>query len=311
MESINKDKIIVTVAITGSVHTPTMSAYLPIKPREIADEAVRAWEAGASVAHVHVRDPETGRPTSSLDLFREALTEIKARCDIVVCVTTGGSPGMTVEERAAPVPEFKPELASLNFGSMNFALHPMASKFEKFKFDWEEPFLSATEDNIFPNTFKTLREFCGIFSQNRTKPELEIYDVGMINNVVHMLSHGYLQPPVYLQFALGVLGGIPATMENLMFMYKTARDNLGDFIWSVCAAGRHQMKMCTTSILMGGNVRVGLEDNLYLEKGRLAKSNAEQVEKIVRIAKEFGVDPASPDETRQILGLKGRDKVNF
>ncbi|HDM08978.1 MAG TPA: 3-keto-5-aminohexanoate cleavage protein [Desulfobacteraceae bacterium] len=305
------NKIIITAAITGSIHTPTMSPYLPIKPTEIADEAVRAWEAGASVAHIHVRDPDTGKPTSSLDLFREVLSEIKARCDIVICVTTGGSPGMTVEERAAPVPEFKPELASLNFGSMNFALHPMASKFKGFKYEWEEPFLSMTENNIFPNTFKTLREFCEIYRANGTKPELEIYDVGMINNAAHMLMQGHLAPPVYIQFVLGILGGIPATLENLMFMYKTARQALGEFTWSVCAAGRHQMRMCTASILMGGNVRVGLEDSLYLEKGKIAKSNAEQVEKILRIAKEFGFSPASPDETREILGLKGLDKVNF
>ncbi|MBW2083537.1 MAG: 3-keto-5-aminohexanoate cleavage protein [Deltaproteobacteria bacterium] len=278
------NKIIITAAITGSIHTPTMSPYLPIKPTEIADEAVRAWEAGASVAHIHVRDPDTGKPTSSLDLFREVLSEIKARCDIVICVTTG---------------------------SMNFALHPMASKFKGFKYEWEEPFLSMTENNIFPNTFKTLREFCEIYRANGTKPELEIYDVGMINNAAHMLMQGHLAPPVYIQFVLGILGGIPATLENLMFMYKTARQALGEFTWSVCAAGRHQMRMCTASILMGGNVRVGLEDSLYLEKGKIAKSNAEQVEKILRIAKEFGFSPASPDETREILGLKGLDKVNF
>lgn len=218
---------------------------------------------------------------------------------------------MTVEERGAAVPLFKPELASLNFGSLNFALFPVVSKFKEFKFDWEPKYLTWTEDFIFANTFKTLREFTAFFRENGTKPELEIYDVGMVNNAAFMLQEGHLERPVYLQFVLGILGGIPATMENLMFLYKTAKAALGDFVWSVCAAGRHQMRLCTTSLLMGGNARVGLEDSLYLEKDRLATSNAEQVEKIVRIAREFDIEPATPDEARQILGLKGLDKVNF
>lgn len=304
-------KAVITAAITGSIHTPTMSPYLPITPKEIADEAVRACEAGAAVAHIHVRDPETGVPSPSMDLYREVVTDIKARCNIILCLTTGGGMGMTTEQRVAVVSTFQPELASLNFGSLNFALFPVVAKYKEWKFPWEPQYLSMTEDLIFPNTFKTLREFCGYFQENQTKPEIEIYDVGMINNVAYMIDQGYLKTPVYLQFVMGILGGISATIENLMFLYKSARDAIGDFQWSVCAAGRHQMRMCTLSLMMGGNARVGLEDSLYLEKGRTAKSNAEQVEKIIRIAGELGVETASPDEARQILGLKGLDKVHY
>jgi uncharacterized protein (DUF849 family) len=305
------EKRIITAAITGGIHTPTMSPHLPMTPKEIVDETVRAREAGAAVAHIHVRDPETGQPTSSLDLFCEVITEVKARCDIVLCLTTGGAPGMTVEERVAVVPTFKPELASCNFGSMNFALFPATSRFKEFKFSWEAQHLSMTEDFIFQNTFKSLREYLTFFRENETKPELEIYDVGMLNNAAFMIQQGHLNRPVYLQFVMGILGGIPATMDNLLFLYKTAKETIGDFIWSVCAAGRHQMKMCTAALLMGGNNRLGLEDSLYLEEKRLAKSNAELIEKIVRIARELGIEPATPDEARQILGLKGLDEVNF
>ncbi len=305
------EKRIVTAAITGSIHTPTMSSHLPITPREIADEAVRAREAGAAVVHIHVRDPETGQPIASVDLFREVITEVKARCDVVICVTTGGGLGMTTEQRVAVIPAFKPELGSLNFGSLNFALFPVVDQIEEFKFPWEEQFLTMSEDTIFPNTFKTLREFCKFFRENDTKQELEIYDVGMLNNLAFMIQKGHLKKPVYLQFVMGILGGIPPSMENLTFLYRTAREAIGDFVWSVCAAGRHQMRMCTAALLMGGNVRVGLEDSLYLEKGRMARSNAEQVEKIIRIARELGIEPATPDDAREILGLKGLDKVNF
>jgi uncharacterized protein (DUF849 family) len=304
-------KAIITAAITGSIHTPTMTPYLPITPKEIADEAVRAYEAGAAVAHIHVRDPQTGAPSASPDLFREAITDIKSRCNMVLCLSTGGGLGMTAEQRAVSVRTFKPELASLNFGSINFALFPQLSRYEKWKFPWEPQYIGMTEDFIFPNTFKTLREFCHFFRESETKPEIEIYDVGMINNVAFMLEAGHLRKPVYLQFVLGILGAIPPSLENVMFLYQTARSAIGDFQWSVCAAGRHQMNMCNMALLMGGNVRVGLEDNLYVEKGRTAKSNAEQVEKIARIAGELGIEPATPDEAREILGLKGLDKVNF
>ena len=305
------EKRIITAAITGGIHTPTMSPYLPITPKQIIEETVRACEAGAAVAHVHVRDPESGRPSSSLDLFKEVITEIKARCDIVLCLTTGGAPGMKVEERVAVVPAFRPELASCNFGSMNFALFPVLPRFKDFKFPWEAQHLSMTEDFIFHNTFKSLREYLKYFKENETKPELEIYDVGMINNAAFMIRQGHLEKPVYLQFVLGILGGIPATLDNLMFLYKTAKEAIGDFMWSVCAAGRHQLRLCTAALLMGGGARLGLEDNLYIEKNQLAKSNAEQIEKIVRIARELGIEPATPDEARELLGLKGIDKINF
>jgi uncharacterized protein (DUF849 family) len=304
-------KAIITAAITGSIHTPTMTPHLPITPKEIADEAVRAYEAGAAVAHIHVRDPQTGAPSVSADLFREVITHVKSRCNMVLCLSTGGGLGMTAEQRAVSVRTFKPELASLNFGSINFALFPQLSRYKEWKFPWEPQYIGMTEDFIFPNTFKTLKEFCNFFRESGTKPEIEIYDVGMINNVAFMIEAGYLQKPVYLQFVLGILGAIQPSLENVMFLYQSARAALGDFQWSVCAAGRHQMNMCNMSLLMGGNVRVGLEDNLYVEKGRMAKSNAEQVEKIGRIARELGIEPATPDEARKILGLKGLDKVNY
>ncbi len=304
-------KAIITAAITGSIHTPSMTPYLPITPKQIADEAVRAYEAGAAVAHIHVRDPETGMPSPSLELFREVLTEVKSRCNMIICTTTGGGLGMTAEQRVAVVREFKPELASFNFGSMNFGLFPILQKIKEWKYAWEPQYLGMTEDLIFPNTFKTLREFCQYFKEAQTKPEIEIYDVGMINNLAFMIQAGHIEKPVYLQFVMGILGGIPATVENLVFLYKTAKEMIGDFKWSVCAAGRNQMPMCTTALIMGGNARVGLEDSLYVEKGRMAKSNAEQVAKIVRIARELGIEPATPDEARQILGLKGLDKVAY
>ncbi len=306
------DKVIVTAAITGSIHTPSMSPYLPITPSQIADEAVRAYEEGAAVAHIHVRNPETGQPAADLTLFREIVTEVKRRCDMILCLSTGGGLGMSTEQRVVAIPALKPELGSFNFGSINFALFQvLSSKSREFKFAWEKGYLDMTEDFIFPNTFKTLREFCQVFNENETKPELEIYDLGQINNLAFILERGHLRKPVYLQFVLGILGGAPAAVENLVFFYKTAKEMIGDFVWSVCAAGRHQMNICTAALTIGGNVRVGLEDNLYLEKGTMAKSNAEQVAKIVRIARELGREPASPDEARKILGLKGLDKVNY
>ncbi len=305
------DKVIVTAAITGSIHVPSMSPYLPITPQQIADEAVRVYEAGGAVAHIHVRNPETGQPSSDMELFREVVTKVKSKCNMVLCLSTGGGVGMTTAERVKAVTTFKPELASFNFGSINFGLFPIAEAVREFKFPWEKAYLESTWDFIFPNTFKTLREFSQAFTENETKPELEIYDAGMINNVAVMLQRGHLKKPVYLQFVLGILGGMPASPNNLLFLYNSARETIGDFVWSVCAAGRHQLPICTMSLVMGGNVRVGMEDSLYAGKGVLAKSNADQVEKIVRIARELGLEPATPDEARQILGLKGLDKVNW
>jgi uncharacterized protein (DUF849 family) len=306
-----KDKAIITAAVTGSIHTPTMSPYLPITPQQIADEAVRAYEAGAAVCHLHARNPETGMPVPDTGLMKEIITSIKRRCNIVICITTGGGMGMTVEQRVAPVTLFKPELASFNAGSINFALFPVIPRYEEWKFEWEKQYLGMSEDFIFPNTFKSMREYCAIFNEMKTKPEFEIYDAGMVNNVAFMIQAGYIKKPVYIQFVMGVLGGITPSSENLIFLVDYARRLIGDFQFSVCVAGRAQFPLCTQSLLIGGNARVGLEDNLYLEKGQMAKSNAEQVAKIVRIARELGIEPATPDEARQILGLKGLDQVNF
>ncbi|OGP60396.1 MAG: 3-keto-5-aminohexanoate cleavage protein [Deltaproteobacteria bacterium RBG_13_49_15] len=305
------DKVIITAAITGSIHTPTMSPYLPITPREIADEAVRSYEAGAAVCHIHARNPETGQPTPDVNIIKEIITSIKSRCNIVICITTGGGFGMTVEQRVAPVSLYRPELASFNAGSMNFALFPVIPRYQSWKYEWEPQFLSMTEDNIFANTFKSMREYCAVFNETGTKPELEIYDSGMVNNIAFMIQAGYLKKPVYIQFVMGVLGGITASPENLLFLVDYARRQIGDFIFSVCVAGRAQFPICMQSLLISGNCRVGLEDNLYLEKGKMAKSNADQVAKMVRIAQEFGAQPASPDEARKILGLKGIDKVTY
>jgi 3,5-dioxohexanoate:acetyl-CoA acetone transferase len=306
-----KDKVIITAAITGSIHTPTMSSYLPITPQEIADEAVLAYKAGAAVCHVHARDPENGMPSSDLNVFKELITSIKSRCNIVICITTGGGVGMTVEQRTEPVKFFKPELASFNAGSTNFNLFPVLPRYKEWRFEWEKGYLTMSEDWIFPNTFKSMKGFCAVFDETGTKPELEIYDAGMVNNIAFMIQTGYIKKPVYLQFVMGVLGGITPSPENLQFLVDYARRQIGDFVFSVCVAGRAQFPICTQSLLIGGNCRVGLEDNLYLERGVMAKSNAEQVAKMVRIAKELGVEPATPDEARTILGLKGIDNVNY
>jgi len=239
------------------------------------------------------------------------MAKIKNRCRAIVCISTGGGIGMTVEQRVRPVRIFKPELATLNAGSINFATFHKLDKYNEYKFDWERAYLEMTEDFIFPNTFKSIRQFLQVFDEQGTKPELEAYDAGMINNIAFMMSRGHVRKPLFLQFVLGILGGISSSPENLIFLIDYARRLIGEFEFSVCAAGRQQFPMCTQSLLMGGNVRVGLEDNLYIAKGVLAKSNAEQVEKVVRIARELGIEPATPDEARRILNLKGMENVNF
>ena len=305
------NKRIITAALTGAVHTPSMSPYLPITPKQLADEAVRVHEAGAAVAHVHVRDPETGIPNADQAIYREIAEDVKRRCDIILCFTTGGRLGEPIENRARVASTLKPELTSLNAGSLNFALFHVTGNISQWKYDWEKPYLDGTEDLIFPNTFKTMRQFLEIIYANGARPEFEIYDVGMINNLAFLLKEGIAKRPVYLQFVLGILGGIPATLENLIFLVNTARSQIGDFQFSVCAAGRHQIPMCTGSLILGGHARVGLEDSLYVSKGVLAQSSAEQVTKISAIAREMGIELASPDEARGILGLKGLDQVNF
>jgi uncharacterized protein (DUF849 family) len=305
-------KAIITAAVTGAIHTPAMSPHLPLTPQQLVDDIMSVYEAGGAVAHLHVRDPQTGQPKADQAIFKEVVTEVKRRCDIVICATTGGSLGDTVENRGRVVITLKPELASLNAGSMNFGLFHVVSKFaDRWKYDWEEQYLSGTEDFIFPNTFYTIRKFTEMMSQYGTKPEFEIYDVGMINNLAYLIDTGKIKKPVYLQFVLGILGGIPATVDNLIYLVRTAQQQIGDFEWSVCAAGRSQFAMTTHALLMGGHARVGLEDNLYLGKGVLATSSGEQVAKIRRIAAELDVETATPAEARQILGLKGLDQVGY
>ncbi len=306
-------KVIVTAALTGSAHFPSMSPYLPITPRQIIDEGIRSAEAGAAVLHIHVRNPDNGMPTPDIDIFREVLTGLKAKTDAVICVTTGGGMGMTTEQRAAPVITFKPEMASLNFGSMNFSVFPGAEKIKDWKYPWEKLGMLASEDFIFPNTFKTLREFLAIFAANDTRPELEVYDLGMINNIAFMLNRGHLKLPVHIQFVTGTLGGVPSTVNSLVTLVNATREAVGqgNFTWSAIGAGRYQMPICSVALAMGGNVRVGLEDNLFISKGVLAKSSAELVGKIVRISNELGLEPAGPGDARKMLGLKGLSAVNY
>jgi uncharacterized protein (DUF849 family) len=308
-----QQKVIVTAALTGSAHFPSMSPYLPITPRQIIDEGIRSAEAGAAVLHIHVRNPDNGMPTPDIDIFREVLTGLKEKTDAVICITTGGGMGMTTEQRAAPVITFKPEMASLNFGSMNFSVFPGAEKIKDWKYPWEKLGMLASEDFIFPNTFRTLREFLAIFTANDIRPELEVYDLGMINNIAFMLNRGHLKLPVHIQFVTGTLGGVPSTVNSLVTLVNATREAVGqgNFTWSAIGAGRYQMPICSVALAMGGNVRVGLEDNLFVSKGVLAKSSAELVGKIVRISNELGLEPAGPDDARKILGLKGLSAVNY
>jgi uncharacterized protein (DUF849 family) len=304
-------KAIITAALTGSIHTPSMSPHLPVTAGQLIDDILAVHEAGGAVAHLHVRDEKTGMPNADQDTYRKIAQTVKKHCDIILCTTTGGKLGEPVEKRGAVVTTLKPELASLNAGSLNFALFHIADKIDTYQHEWEKPYLESTEDFIFPNTFKTMRQFLTNFEACGTKPEFEIYDMGMINNLAFLIRKGIVKKPVYLQFVMGILGGIPATPENLVYLVDTARRQIGDFQFSVCAAGNMQFPVCTQSLIMGGNARVGLEDNLYLEKGVLAHSNADQVKKIIRIAGELGVDPATPEEARQILALKGLDQVAY
>lgn len=307
------DKVIITCAITGGVHTPTMSDALPITPDEIATQSIEAAEAGASIIHLHARDPKTGAPTGNPDVFMEFLPRIKQSTDAVLNLTTGGGLGMSIEERLAAAMRAEPEMTSLNMGSMNFALHPLAAKYKDWKHDWEKPYLENTDDNIFRNTFrdisyilKHLGEGCGI------KFEHECYDIGHLYNLAHFVDAGLVKPPFMVQSIFGILGGIGADMENVMFMKQTADRLFGDdYVWSVLAAGRFQMPFITQAAMMGGNVRVGLEDSLFIEKGKLASSNAEQVKKISKILAELGMGIATPTEAREILQLKGGDMVKF
>ena len=307
------NKVIITCAMTGGIHVPTMSDYLPVTPEDIAQQSIDAANAGASILHLHARDPQNGRPTSDPEIFNKFLPVIKDATDAVINITTGGGLQMTVDQRLEAPLQFKPEMCSLNMGSMNFALFPAATKLTNWKHEWEKPFLEASEDFIFRNTFGDVRKIVKILGDEcGTKFEHECYDIGHLYNLAHFVDAGIIKPPFLIQSIFGVLGGIGPEMDNVLFMKQTADRLFGDnYIWSVLAAGRFQIPFVTQAAMMGGNVRVGLEDSIYLGKGVLAKSNAEQVIKIKKILEELGMQIATPDDTRSILGLKGKDLVNF
>jgi len=306
------DKVIISCAVTGSIHVPSLSPYLPITPDQIAQEAIAAAKAGASSVHIHARDPKTGKPTMDLDLFQEICQEINQKSDVIICITTGGAPTMTPEERMVAVKKFKPELASINMGSINFGLFPMMDKIQEYKWDWEKDYLERSKDNIFKNTFYDQERIFKIMQGNRTKPELECYDVGHLYNTAYWADKGLISPPFWLQLILGIMGAIQPSVENLVFMKNTADKLFGkDYLWSVLSTGRYEFNLCTVGAIMGGNVRVGMEDNLYLSKGRLAKSNGEMVEKMVHLLKELDLEPTSPQETRAMLKLKGKEKTSY
>jgi uncharacterized protein (DUF849 family) len=304
-------KVIITAAVTGSIHVPSMTPYLPITQQEIIEDAVKAYEAGAAVVHVHGRDPQNGKPVSDIAIMQQIVSGIKQRCDAVICITTGGSQMMTAEERLTPVSLLQPELASCNAGSVNFVLVPIAERIKEPKYEWEIPYLEGTNNNVFTNTFLGLDKYITTMNANGTRPEFEIYDVGMINNIAYFLKKGLIKRPVYIQFVMGILGGIPATVDNLVFLYKTAREQIGEFNWSVGSAGRAQLPLAAVALAMGGNVRVGLEDNIYIRPGVLARSSAEQVTAVKGIAETLGLENATPDEARSILQLKGKEHVKF
>jgi uncharacterized protein (DUF849 family) len=305
-------KVIVSCAVTGSIHVPSQSDHLPVTPAQIAEQAIGAAEAGATVLHLHARDPETGRPTPDPDVFAQFLPEIRSRCDAVINITTGGGHGMSLDERTAAAKRFAPELCSLNMGSMNFAIFPMAAGISTFKHDWEAGYLEMTRDYIFRNTVKDIETILETMGAQGTRFEFECYDVGQLYTLAHFLGRGLVKPPLYVQLIFGILGGIGPDVENLIHMKNTADRLFGDdYRWSVLGAGRHQTNLVTVGAIMGGNVRVGLEDSLYLSRGRLATSNAEQVEKLVRILGELSLEVATPDEAREMLALKGADQTNI
>jgi uncharacterized protein (DUF849 family) len=312
MENTMANKVIINCAVTGAIHVPSMSPYLPITPEQISQGAIDAAEAGAATVHLHARNPKTGEPTMDLDLFQTFCQEVHQKSDAVICITTGGAPTMTPEERMVAVKKFKPELASLNMGSMNIGLFPQKERIKEYKWDWEEPYLDRSRDNVFKNTFYDQERILSICSANGTKPEMECYDVGHIYSTAYWADKGVIEPPFWLQFIFGLLGGIGSSVDNLVLMKNTADKLFGDdYIFSVLAAGRNEFSLGTIGAIMGGSVRVGLEDNLYLGKGELAKSNADMVHKMVRILRELSIEHASPQEARKILNLKGKQNTNF
>lgn len=309
------DKLIITAALTGNITLPTQTPLLPLAPKEIIDDAIRAANAGAASVHIHGRDPKTGRPTTDPAVYREIAEGIKAKSNVIVCVTTGGTMDMTPEQRAQVVPALKPELATFNMGSINFSIHPIAERYkdEEYKYPWEKDFAEGTRDFIFRNTFGDIEKLMKLVKDNNTRPEFELYDVGHIYNMAFLVRKKLIQTPIWLQFVTGILGGIGSSIEDLMYLKSTADRLLGseNYKWSVIGAGYPaEFNLATLSIMLGGHTRVGLEDNIFVKKGVLG-TNAQLVEKVVRIAREFEREIATPDEARSILGLKGNENVNY
>ena len=306
-------KVIITCAVTGSIHTPSMSPHLPITAEQIADNAIGAAEAGAAIVHLHARNPQDGRPDQAPEAFAPFLKVIKQRSNVVVNITTGGAPTMPIEERVRPAATFKPEVASLNMGTMNFGLYPMLNRFKEFKYDWEKPYLEGTRKGMFKNTFADIEYILTTCAENGTRFEIECYDIGHLYTLTHFLDRGVVKPPVFVQSVFGILGGIGTHPEDVLHMKRTADRLLGaeNYHWSVLGAGRSQMAIAAQAAAMGGNVRVGLEDSLWLGVGKLAENNAAQVKKVRGIIEGIGLEIASPDEARDILTLKGGDKVGF
>ena len=310
---VDTNKVIITCAVTGSIHTPTMSPHLPITPDEIADASIGAWEAGASIIHLHARNPEDGSPTPDPDVFMEFLPSVNQATDAVVNISTGGGHGMTVQQRLEAAVKASPEMTSLNMGSMNFGLFPILDKVSDFQHEWEPKYLENSRDFIFRNTFKDIEYILKELGEGHgTRFEFECYDIGHLYTLAHFLDRGLVKPPLFVQSIFGILGGVGADEENLMHARRIANKLFGnDYQWSVLAAGRHQMNFVTMAAMLGGNVRVGLEDSLYIGKGKLAESNKDQVAKIRRIIEDLSLEIASPKEAREMLGLKGGDLVKF
>jgi uncharacterized protein (DUF849 family) len=310
---VTTNKVIISCAVTGSAHTPTMSDALPVTPEEIAAQSIEAAEAGAAILHLHARIPEDGRPTGDPDVYARFLPVIRQRTDAVINITTGGSATMSVQERLKAAVQFQPEMCSLNMGSLNFAFFPAAKRITEWKHGWEKDYVVNSDDYIFRNTFRDIAYILESLADAGTRFEHECYDLGHLYNLAHFLDRGLVKPGFFVQMIFGVLGGAGPDLDNLVFMKQTADRLFGKdtFRWSVLAAGRHQMPFITQAALLGGHVRVGLEDSLFIERGKLAVSNAEQVAKAVRILAEMGLQPATPAEAREILGLKGGDRVAF
>jgi 3,5-dioxohexanoate:acetyl-CoA acetone transferase len=308
-----RNKVIITCAVTGAVHVPSQSEYLPITPEQIAENAIGAAEAGAAILHLHARNPENGRPTPDPDMFMQFLPEIKERCDAVINITTGGGQGMTLEQRLAAAMRARPEMCSLNMGSMNFGRFGIANRIKEFRFDWEADDLEASRDYIFRNTYKDIAYILRELGETHgVKFEFECYDIGHLYNLAYFVDEGLIKPPFFVQTIFGILGGIGTDVEDLLHMKRTADRLFGDaYQWSILGAGRHQINLVTMGAIMGGNVRVGLEDNIYLGKGELAKNNAELVAKTARILGELSLEIATPDEAREVLQLKGVHNVGF